>query len=145
MKGSSVKRAFRPVMHNSRAFSMVEVLVSMAVLGIIAVSIFAFQTSSWKRSTNSNRTIVAGHMIERQIEVMRMNIDQDPVANFPAVGATKTIEENGITLMYLVSDAYRPSDGSGPLDRVRKCDFVASWGKAKSDSLKVTTFLSKMF
>ena len=114
----------------------------MTILGIIGVSIFAFQTSSWKKSTEANRTLVAGHMIERQIETLRMTIDKDQKANFPPVGGS--ITENGVTLQWSISAALRPTD-NGDLPNVRKCDLLAWWGTSKGDSLKVTTYLSKMF
>ena len=137
-----MKRIFFIKFHKSNAFSLIEVLVSLAIIGIIGVSIFAFQTGSWKSSTRANRTIVAGHLIERQIEAMRMDIDRDQKNNFPPTDGI--ITENGVTLTWQISEAYRPSD-NGNLPNVRKCDFLASWGSAKGDSLKVTTYLSKMF
>jgi prepilin-type N-terminal cleavage/methylation domain-containing protein len=123
-------------------FTLMEVLVSMAIIGIIGMTIFLFQTSSWKRSTGSNRALIAGHLIERQIESLRMNIDRDQADNFPPDGGS--LFENGVHLIWTISAASRPTDASA-LDNVRLCDFVASWGKTQNDTLKVTTFLSKMF
>jgi prepilin-type N-terminal cleavage/methylation domain-containing protein len=129
-------------LRKKNGFTLMEVLVSMAVIGIMGGMIFAFQTSSWKRSISSNRTLVAGHMIEQKIESMRMLIDRDPITNFPPAG--NSITENGITLTWVISAAKRPTDGLD-LPNVRKCDMIASWGIGKGDSLRVITFLSKMF
>ena len=137
-----MNRAFVFALSKKKAFTLVEVLMSIAAIGIITMVIFAFQTSSWKRSILSNRTIVAGHMIERQIESMRMTIDRNPHVNFPPVSDSTT--ENGVTLNWLISAAARPTDGLN-LPNVRKCDLCAWWGHGKNDSLKVTTYLSKMF
>jgi type II secretory pathway pseudopilin PulG len=123
-------------------FSLLEALISLAIIGVIGVLIFSFQTSTWKMVTSSNHTIVAGHMIEKQIESIRMNIDQNPTANFPPAGGWVT--GNGVTLTWTISPAARPTDG-GPLSNVRKCDFIAGWGSGKSDTLTVSTYLAKKF
>ena len=137
-----MKKLIYKMFPNAKAFSLLEVLVSMALIGIIGVLVFSIQSSSWKRVTSSNRTLVAGHMIEKQIEAMRMNISRDQNHNFPPVSDTTV--ENGVSLKWDISDAARPTDG-GNLLNVRKCDFTAAWGSGKYDTLKATTYLSKMF
>ena len=137
-----MKRIFYSKEHDSKAFSLLEVLVSMTIVGIIGVLIFSIQTSSWKKSTSSNRTIVAGHMVEQQIESMRLNISRNQGLYFPPVNGT--VAENGVTLKWVVSAASRP-EGGGSLSNTKKCDFTASWGGGKTDTLKVTTYISKMF
>jgi prepilin-type N-terminal cleavage/methylation domain-containing protein len=137
-----MNRPFVFALSKKKAFTLVEVLMSIAAIGIITMVVFAFQTSSWKNSILSNRTIVASHMIERQIESMRMTIDRNPILNFPPVSGS--ITENGITLNWTISAAARPTDGLD-LPNVRKCDLCAWWGNSKGDTLKVTTYLSKMF
>jgi prepilin-type N-terminal cleavage/methylation domain-containing protein len=127
---------------NAKAFSLLEVLVSITIVGIIGALIFSIQTSSWKTSTSSNRAIVAGHMIQQQIELMRMNISQNQDLYFPPVNGS--LVQNGVTLSWQVSSALRPIDGATIID-VKKCDFIASWSASKGDTLKATTFLSKMF
>lgn len=138
-----MKRIFYKMFPNAKAFTLLEVLVSMALIGIIGVLIFSIQTSSWKRVTSSNRTLVAGHMIEKQIEAMRMNISRDQNHNFPPVSGSVT--NNGVTLKWQISDALRPKDSTTHLTNVKQCDFTASWGNGKSDTLRATTYLSKMF
>lgn len=123
-------------------FSLLEVLISMVIVGIIAALIFSIQTSSWKNSTSSNRTMVAGHMVERQIELMRLNISRNQNQYFPPVNGS--VLENGITLSWIISNATRPTD-AGTLPNTRRCDFTACWGGRKADTLKVTTYISKLF
>jgi hypothetical protein len=52
--------------------------------------------------------------------------------------------ENGVTLSWAVSNASRPTD-AGQLANTKKCDFTAFWGGGQTDTLKVTTYISKMF
>ena len=125
-----------------KGFSLLEVLISMVVIGVIGLLVFSLQTNSWKLTTRSNRTLVAGHMIEQQIEGMRMKISQDQINNFPPENGSLT--SNGIDLKWTIANASRPTDG-GNLPNVRKCDLTASWGTGKFDTLKATTYLSKMF
>ncbi len=129
-------------MHNAKAFSLLEVLVSMTIVGIIGALIFSIQTSSWKTSTASNRAVVAGHMVQQQIELMRMNIGQNQNLYFPPVNGS--VVQNGVTLVWQISAATRPTNG-GSLPNTCKCDFTATWGAVNGDTLNATTYLSKMF
>jgi prepilin-type N-terminal cleavage/methylation domain-containing protein len=128
--------------NNQKAFTLMEVLISMVVIAFMAMVVFTAMSSSWKRSIFSNRSLVAGHLIEREIEKMRMNIDRNPDNNFPPV--SNTITENGVTLTWTIADAKRPTDNA-TLANVRQCNFVAKWGSGKTDSMMVSTYLSKMF
>jgi prepilin-type N-terminal cleavage/methylation domain-containing protein len=123
-------------------FSFMEILVSMAIIGIVGVSIFSIQSNSWKNSRSSNRAIVAAHLIEQRIELIRLTIDRDSKKNFPP--ANGAITENGVTLSWEIFPAFRPTNG-GELTNVRRCSMLATWGDGKGDSVKVTTYLSKMF
>lgn len=127
---------------SSTGFSVIEVLISLAILGIVALSIFMIQTSTWKGVIFSNRLTVAGQMIERQIEQLRMNIVANPVTNFPPHDSSYT--ENSITLSWKGTPVQRPVDGAW-LDHVRQYTFTAAWGKGKADTLRVTTCLAQKF
>ena len=137
-----MKMQYRQLLRNSKAFTLIEVLLSMVIIGIIGSLVFTVQSSTWKTSTSSNRAVVAGHMVQQQIELMRMNISQNQDLYFPPVNGS--LVQNGVTLSWQVSNAARPIDGSTMTD-VMKCDFIASWSASKGDTLKATTFLSKMF
>ena len=130
-------------MHNAKAFSLLEVLVSMTIVGIIGALIFSIQTSSWKTSTASNRAVVAGHMVQQQIELMRMNIGQNQNLYFPPVNGS--VVQNGVTLVWQISAATRSTADHGTLLDTYECDFTATWGAVNGDTLRVTTYLSKMF
>lgn len=114
----------------------------MFFFAIIGIIFFSNQNSSWNKTIGAKKMLVAGNMIERQIEAMRIAIDRSPQYSFPPQSSQKT--ENDIKLTWTVSAATRPTDGAD-LSNVRKCDFVASWGKGNNDTLKVTTYISKMF
>jgi hypothetical protein len=104
----------------------------------------SLQTSVWKRSTTSNRLLVATQLIEKQIESIRMTIDQNPTSNFPPKDGS--LVENGISVSWKVLSAYRPKGTTTTeLKNVRRCVFTATWGKNKGDSLLVTTYISKFF
>ena len=73
---------------------------------------------------------------------MRLNIGRNQSLYFPPVNGSMV--ENGVSLSWVISAAARPTD-AGPLGNTKKCDFTASWGGGRTDTLKVTTYLSKMF
>lgn len=130
---------------NCRGFTLLEVMMVMVIVGIVGVNIMISQTASWKKTTTSNRMLVAGQMIEKQVEKLRMYIDVDPVNRFPPHDSSYT--ENGINLLWKFTDASRPTGPSprGPLKNVRKCDLTATWGNNRGDTLIVTTYLAKYF
>jgi len=109
----------------------------------MGVSIISLQASAWKRTTTSNRLLVAGQLIEKQIEYIRMNIAANPSVNFPPKDGTTS--ENNIALSWKISSVNRLKGTTVVLANVRRCDLTASWGKSKGDTLVVTTYISKMF
>jgi prepilin-type N-terminal cleavage/methylation domain-containing protein len=139
------KRQILRLSFNRSGFTLIEILISIVIVGVIGLNIIMFQTSSWKRTSSSNKLLVAGQMIEKQIEYIRMTVDSDPVNKFPPHDST--ITENGIKLCWNISSAYRPKGPSprGPLLNVRRCDLTASWGSTKNDSLVVTTYIARYF
>ena len=128
--------------HRNAGFTFIEVLIAMFFFALIGLIFYSNQSSSWKKTVGSKNMLVAGNMIERQIETMRIAIDRSPTQFFPPQSSQTSA--NGIDLAWTVSAATRPVDGA-VLPNVRRCDFVAHWGSGKNDSLKVTTYISKMF
>lgn len=123
-------------------FTLIETLIAMVILAAIGVSLATAYSSSWKNVLLSKKTLIAGHLIEQKTEQMRMLIDRNPSKYFPPSDSQFTSQ--GIYLTWKISAAARPTDGAN-LSNTRKCSFVASWGKSKNDTLKVTTYLSKLF
>jgi prepilin-type N-terminal cleavage/methylation domain-containing protein len=130
-------------LRKKQGFSLMEILVVIVIVGIIGVSTISLQTSTWKRTTTSNRLLVAGQVIEKQIEYIRMNIAENPKENFPPENGTAY--ENSIALSWKFSSVNRIKGSTVALKNVRRCDLTATWGKSKGDTLIVTTYISKLF
>lgn len=124
-------------------FAIMEIILIMVVIGIIAANIMALQKSSWSMSGSSNKLLLAGQMIDRQVETMRMFVDRNPATNFPPRDSSFT--ENGITLKWVLSNVTRSVGNKVSLNNVRECNMTAGWGKNKWDSLKVRTYLARNF
>jgi hypothetical protein len=124
-------------------FAIMEVILIMVVIGIIAANIMVLQKSSWKMSGSSNKLLLAGQMVDRQVETMRMFVDRNPSSNFPPHDSS--ITENGITLKWAFSKVTRSVGTKVPITNVRECNLTAGWGKSKWDSLKVRTYLARNF
>ena len=125
-------------------FALMEIILMLVITGIIGTNTIMVQRNSWKWTGSSNRMLIAGQMIERQIESLRMTVDADPESNFPPSDSQLT--ENGIKLEWKLSDVNK--FGGGPVitkNHIRQCDLTASWGEKATDTLKVTTFLAKNF
>lgn len=126
-----------------RGFALMEIIMILVILGIIGANVVHVMNSSWRRTESSNRMLIAGQMIERQIEQMRIAVDEDPDDNFPPNDSTFT--ENGITLEWTLSSVNRLTDPSTEVNNARKGEFTACWGTRKGDTLNVTTYFSKNF
>ena len=120
-----------------------EIILMLVILGIIGANAIMLQRNSWKRIGSSNRMLIAGQMIERQIESLRMTVDADPDNNFPPSDSQYT--ENGITLEWKLTSVINIGGPVIASNNVKKCELTAFWGKRSSDSLKVTSFLAKNF
>lgn len=124
-------------------FAIMEIILIMVVIGIIAANIMVLQKSSWKMSSSSNKLLLAGQIIDRQVEQMRMFVDRNPSANFPP--RDSSFVENGITVKWTLSTVTRSVGTKVNIDNVRECNLIAGWGKNKWDSLKVRTYLARNF
>jgi type II secretory pathway pseudopilin PulG len=128
---------------DNNGFAIMEIILIMVVIGIIAANIMVLQKSSWSMSGSSNKLLLAGQMIDRQVETMRMSVDRNPSTNFPPHDSS--ITENGITLKWKFSTVTRSVGTKVVIDNVRECNLTAGWGKSKWDSLKVRTYLARNF
>ena len=130
--------------HKSNSgFTLTEIMVAIVIIGIFGVSFTFIQTSSWGQSIFATRTLVAGHMIEKDIEGMRNTVAMSPTTNFPPTNATYT--HSGVTLDRQIQSAKDPK--GVVLTNVKKVILTATWRAANSkfDTVKVETYLSKFF
>jgi prepilin-type N-terminal cleavage/methylation domain-containing protein len=129
-----------------KGFSLLEVMASVVVVGMGIYLFMKTQGTTRRSGYASSQLKLAGHLIDRHLEDMRITIAQDTIANWPpATGVT--VVESGITLVRTVSSAVSPRDGA-VLSRVRKVEILTYWGPAPRtslDTLRITTYVAKRF
>lgn len=129
-----------------RGYSLLETLASIVIIGIGIALFMKMQAMTRREGHGSANMLLAGQLIEKHMENMRITIAQDTNGNWPPPSGV-TVVEDGITLKRVVSGAVSPVDG-GTLDRVRKVDIVTYWGPAPRtplDTLRISTYVSKRF
>ena len=134
----------------SSGLTLIEVLIAMIIVTIGAVSFLLFQKTSWLQAAKTNRYLLAGQVIQKQIEKKRMWIASNPDSNYASFispGACKQVTEIDssttpqISITYNICDTLHAPDNS----TMHACqvDVTASWGT--SDNLKVTTCFARNF
>ena len=125
-------------------FALMEIILMLVIIGIIGTNTIMLMRKSWKSTGTSNHMLIAGQMIERQIESLRMKVAENPGSNFPP--ADSQFIENGISLSWKLSPVN--SIGGGPTitrNHIRQCQLTAAWGRQHGDTLTVTTYIGKDF
>jgi hypothetical protein len=125
-------------------FALMEIILMLVIIGIIGTNTIMLMRKSWKSTGTSNHMLIAGQMIERQIESLRMKVAENPGSNFPPADSQFT--ENGISLSWKLSSVNRI--GGGPTitrNHIRQCRLTAAWGRQHGDTLMVTTYIGKDF
>jgi Tfp pilus assembly protein PilV len=130
---------------SQRGWSLIEALAAIVVIGI-GVSLFVkVQGMTGRNSATNSKILMAGKMIEKNLEDTRIKISKDTVANWPPQSSTiAAAAPDFIKLTSTVGPAYSPKDGA-PVANVVQIDIVASWTNPNTDTLKVTTYVSKRF
>jgi prepilin-type N-terminal cleavage/methylation domain-containing protein len=135
---------------NKKGFTLIEILLSIVIIAISAIAILMWQKTSWSQTSYTNRLMIAGHVIEKQIERQRMIIAQDPTNNFNQFKNTDSMNiidsttKPIINVKWYIYDTLH--DPSGALiNNVCRVVLKASWGKGKKDTLKVETCIAKDF
>jgi prepilin-type N-terminal cleavage/methylation domain-containing protein len=126
-------------------WSLIEVVAAIVVVGI-GVSLYVkVNKMSASGSGNNSRILVAGKMIEKHLEDMRITIARDTLRNWPPGNLSVAASPpHRISLVQRVSPAYSPKDGA-LVSNVVQVELVAQWTLPKRDSLKITTYVTKRF
>jgi prepilin-type N-terminal cleavage/methylation domain-containing protein len=139
---------------NVSGFSIIEVLLSMVIIAVCAGVVIMWQKSSWSQTITTNRLMVAGQVVDKQIEKQRMIIAENPVTNFATF---KTGFDNRDSVMIDSSisppmsvrwhayDTLHDPHGNSITD-VYQIKLVAWWkGASPNDSLKLETRIAQNF
>jgi prepilin-type N-terminal cleavage/methylation domain-containing protein len=125
----------------SGGFTLLEVLITMVVVSITLAGVLLLQGATWRSTASTNNIQLAGQLVERRIEEMRLAISFDTTMNWPPVDGG--MNASGLDMNWAVSKTKDP-DGAY-INRVRQVDFTVAWRSTVPETLKVTTFLSKDF
>jgi prepilin-type N-terminal cleavage/methylation domain-containing protein len=136
-----------------KGFTLIEVLLAMIIVMVSATSVLMWQKTSWSQTSTTNRLMVAGHVIEKQLEKQRMTIAENPSANFASFvqNSTMVVVDSSVTpyitvlwTIYAPDSLKDPQTGNN-LNNVRKVQISAGYGSGPADTLKVVTAISKNF
>jgi prepilin-type N-terminal cleavage/methylation domain-containing protein len=143
------KKVDKIICSQRNGFTLLEMLISLTVIGFAASFLIYAQQSTWKMSGNSNKLSTAAQIIEKQIENRRMVIARDPVNNyarFKALSDTTIIDNSVTPSVKVVWHISAKTDVNGSnIENVRKVILNASWGYNNGDSLTVETCIGKNF
>jgi prepilin-type N-terminal cleavage/methylation domain-containing protein len=133
-------------------FTMIEVLLAMIIIAMSAVAVITWQKTSWSQTSSTNRLMVVGQVIEKQIEKQRMIIAEHPVANYATFigNSTITLVDSSVTPRITVKWTIYAADSLKDLygnnvKNVRKVQIKAGYGSGKNDTLTVVTAISQNF
>jgi prepilin-type N-terminal cleavage/methylation domain-containing protein len=149
------RNRFRLRFPGARGFTLTEVLIALVIIAVTGVVFMTIQSMAFGRTKTSNRTLDAGQLIEKRIELMRMKIAANPSSAFsdvctppncPGTLPKKEAEysENGINMLCSLKCAKDPNNNV--ICNVREYKVLATWSNPKrGDTLIVTTYLAKNF
>jgi prepilin-type N-terminal cleavage/methylation domain-containing protein len=132
--------------HGRRAesgFSLVEILVTVLIISLVLGVVAYFQRNTWSTTRKNNNTLVAGQLIEQQLEKIRMNIARDTNTYWPPAGDNYTDPASSILVAWQYSDVVDP--GGTVLTRVRNVRFVAYYPSSRPESLVVNAYVAHDF
>lgn len=121
--------------------TLLEILVAIVVVAVGTASYMAVQQNSWWSIGRSNKTLIAGKMIESRIEEIRAHVARDPQSNFPALSGGSTTR-SGIHLTWSFANA---TFKGVAVNDVKRVAFEATWDIPRRDTLTVVTYVSEDF
>lgn len=129
----------------ARGWSLLESLVAIVVLGLGVMTYMRMQGRSSAMSRGNADMFKAGQLLERHVEAMRVRIAQDTTRNWPPQDTFFLDPVHAhISLETRVRRALSPKDGA-TLPGVRQVDITVAWGPRPLDTMRVTTYVSKIF
>ena len=135
---------------NVDGFTLLEVMISLVLVGILLLGHMYLQGNINVTSTSSNRRMVAGKMIERKIEELRIETATSDWDQWWQEGNSVTTEnESGVTLVINVLEEVEPAIDNVPALEVddsigvREVELIATWDSPKPETLRVVTYLAE--
>jgi prepilin-type N-terminal cleavage/methylation domain-containing protein len=137
----------------NRGFTMLEVLISVLIVSLTAVSYLMWQKTTWTETRLTNLRMLAAQVVEKQIEWRRMIIAQNPTANYSAyraiAGSDTVMTDTTVTPHMRVEWSLHPDSLRSPtgdtIHNVTPTLLTASWGAGVSDTFKLWTNITKNF
>jgi type II secretory pathway pseudopilin PulG len=125
-----------------------EILIAVVVVGFFTSGVLIALQNSWFSSKRSNTLLVAGHLIEQEIERVRIHTAERPDSNFSYVLSLHEFDTviNNIRLVWLIEHpAPAIRDSVPPRANIARATLTAYWSVPQQDSLSVQTYLAKNF
>ncbi|MBD3346013.1 MAG: prepilin-type N-terminal cleavage/methylation domain-containing protein [Chitinivibrionales bacterium] len=127
--------------------SLIEVMIALAIIGISVMIIMLGERNKWATFKSANKTTQAVNIIENEIERVRMDIVEDPSADWPPCASTpccSSFTKSGINFEMCFDDALK-NDGT-VADNLQKVEITASWKLIGTpDTLSISTYIARDF
>ncbi len=134
--------------NHKQGWSLLELLGAMVIVGFGILLFLKVQNMSQRMTSGNTKLLKAGHLVEKQIEDLRIEIAKNPATNFPSNALNVTIlsptAPDNIKIVRTIRDALSPKDKAIVTD-VKCVVLVASWGLNSMDTLQIMTYVSRNF
>ncbi|MBD3319696.1 MAG: prepilin-type N-terminal cleavage/methylation domain-containing protein [Chitinivibrionales bacterium] len=132
---------------NISGLSLIEVMMALAVIGISVLVLMLGERNKWATFSSASKTSRAVNVIEDEIELVRMNIVEDPSTNWPPCASPpccSTFSKSGINFELCFENALK-KDGS-VADNLLKLELHADWKIAgKPEDMTISTYIARDF
>lgn len=135
--------------HQNAGFTLLEVLITIVIIGISVTSVMMLQQGSALGNTKANRTRMAAHIIEQSIENLRIRVLNDPT-QLP-ISNTDSVYANGI---FGIKQHYRDAQLNGNnIPNARMVHISVYWANGlknasnalRYDTVRVSTAIARNF
>ena len=130
---------------NQSGWTLIEALAAIVVVGIGVALFTKVQRMTSRDSATNSKILIAGKMVEKHLEDVRIYIAADTLAHWPPTDSTALPNTpDSITIVRKVTPALSPQDSTVVLN-TKQLEITASWKYPYPDSLKVTNDVAKRF